>query len=421
MTTSHDGGSRVGSPVLDVVIPVYNEEATIAACVHRLHAHLTATFPYPFRITVADNASTDETLTVARHLSYDLPGVEVVHLDQKGRGRALKAVWSASDAHVLVYMDVDLSTDLDALYPLVAPLMSGHSDLAIGSRLASGSRVVRGEYREFISRSYNLILRSSLGARFTDAQCGFKAIRADVAAELLPWVEDTAWFFDTELLVLAERCGLRIHEVPVDWYDDPDSRVDVTGTARDDVAGIRRLRHSLAAGAIPVDDIASRIGRGPLRRSMFGQVGRFAVVGATTTVLHLGLFGALAATGVNEQSANVTALTIATIVNTAANRGWTFGVRGRRGALTAQLQGFALFALTMGLTSFALLLLRLAAPGAGAAVATVVVGVATVVATLVKFVAFRAWMRPDAPAVSFGAPALRSATPASEEEPAVAA
>ena len=124
-------------------------------------------------------------------------------------------------------MDVDLSTDLAALLPLVAPLLSGHSDLAIGSRLARGARVVRGAKREFISRCYNLILRASLAARFTDAQCGFKAIRADVAARLLPLVQDTGWFFDTELLVLAQRAGLRIHEVPVDWVDDPDSRVDI--------------------------------------------------------------------------------------------------------------------------------------------------------------------------------------------------
>ena len=150
-----------------------------------------------------------------------------MHLTEKGRGRALKHVWTSSDAAVLAYMDVDLSTDLGALLPLVAPLISGHSDLAIGSRLARGSRVVRGAKREFISRSYNLILRGTLAARFSDAQCGFKAIRADVAERLLPMVEDTGWFFDTEMLVLAERAGLRIHEVPVDWVDDPDSRVDI--------------------------------------------------------------------------------------------------------------------------------------------------------------------------------------------------
>src|SRR5262249_28411284 len=146
-------------PVLDVVIPVYNEETDLGPCVRRLHAYLTATFPYTFRVTVADNASTDRTPLVAKALEREFGGeVVAVRLEQKGRGRALAAVWSASDAAVLAYMDVDLSTDLKALLPLVAPLISGHSDLAIGSRLAGGSRVVRGPKRELVSRAYNLIL-----------------------------------------------------------------------------------------------------------------------------------------------------------------------------------------------------------------------------------------------------------------------
>ena len=201
-----------------------------------------------FRITIADNASTDDTPRIAGALAAELPDVRVVRLEDKGRGRALHAVWSVSDATVLAYMDVDLSTDLAALAPLVAPLVSGHSDLAIGTRLGRGSRVVRGARREVISRCYNLLLRSTLAARFSDAQCGFKAIRADVAAELLPYVKDTGWFFDTELLVLAQRSGLRIHEVPVDWIDDPDSAVDVLATAIADLKGIARLLKGFAPG-----------------------------------------------------------------------------------------------------------------------------------------------------------------------------
>jgi glycosyltransferase involved in cell wall biosynthesis len=203
---------RAHEAVLDVVIPVYNEETDLPGCVRRLHAHMTRAFPYAFRITIADNASTDRTLEVAHELARDLPCVRVVHLPQKGRGRALAAVWSSSDAPVLAYMDVDLSTDLGGLLPLVAPLISGHSDVAIGSRLARGARVVRGPKREFISRCYNPILRTVLHVRFSDAQCGFKAVRRDAAEQLLPLVEDTGWFFDTELLVLAECAGLRIHE-----------------------------------------------------------------------------------------------------------------------------------------------------------------------------------------------------------------
>ena len=219
-----------GVPVLDVVVPVYNEQADLADSVHRLHRHLRET-SRSRRASPSPTTPAPTTLrAIAAELAESSPDVRVVRLEQKGRGRALNAVWSTSDAPVLAYMDVDLSTDLAALAPLVAPLISGHSDLAIGTRLARGSRVVRGAKREIISRCYNLIEVRFLG-RLLDAQCGFKAIRADVAERLLPHVEDTGWFFDTELLVLAERSGLRIHEVPVDWVDDLDSRVDIVATA----------------------------------------------------------------------------------------------------------------------------------------------------------------------------------------------
>ena len=190
---------------------------------------------------------------------------------------------------MLVYMDVDLSTDLAALLPLVAPLVSGHSDLAIGSRLSRHSRVERGAKREFISRSYNLLLRQTLRARFSDAQCGFKAIRRDAARELLPLVEDNAWFFDTELLVVAERAGLRIHEVPVDWVDDPDSSVDIVRTAIDDLAGMVRLGRSLVRGTLPLREIGERLGRTSAEagRGRLGmQVGIFLVIGVCSTLAY---------------------------------------------------------------------------------------------------------------------------------------
>ncbi|TWE10165.1 dolichyl-phosphate beta-glucosyltransferase [Rudaeicoccus suwonensis] len=248
--------------VLDLVIPVYNEERILAESVGTVHAYLTEHFAYPFRITIADNASTDMTLAVALRVARSYPGVRVVHLDAKGRGRALKAVWRSSDALVLAYLDVDLSTDLDALAPLVAPLMSGHSDLAIGSRLAHGAHIVRGRKRDLISRTYNRILRLALGVEFTDAQCGFKAIRADVARDLLPLVKDDTWFFDTELLVLAERADLRIHEVPVDWYDDPDSRVDVVATAKDDLRGVWRMCTTRRRSTYELSTLRATMGRG---------------------------------------------------------------------------------------------------------------------------------------------------------------
>jgi glycosyltransferase involved in cell wall biosynthesis len=232
---------RPGLLDVEIVIPVYNERFALEGSVRMLHGFLSATFPFSWQITIVDNASTDGTLQIARRLMYDLPHVGAMHLPAKGRGRALRTAWSVSRAEVLAYMDVDLSTDLNALLPLVAPLVSGHSDVAIGTRLHPSARVTRSRKRELISRGYNRLLRLALRARFSDAQCGFKAIRSSAAVELLPQIEDEAWFFDTELLVLAQRRGLRIHEVPVDWVEDGDSRVDIVPTALADLRGVMRL------------------------------------------------------------------------------------------------------------------------------------------------------------------------------------
>jgi putative flippase GtrA len=383
--------------VLDVVLPVYNEERDLAPCVRKLHADLTRTFPYTFRITVANNASTDGTRAVADDLARELPDVTAVHLAEKGRGRALKVVWTASDAAVLAYMDVDLSTDLAALAPLVASLISGHSDLAIGSRLARGARVVRGPKREFVSRCYNLILRGTLATRFTDAQCGFKAIRADVARRLLPHVEDTGWFFDTELLVLAERAGARIHEVPVDWVDDPDSRVDLLSTAGADLKGVARVARGLVTGRIPIGELRTQLGRQPLEpqtpgvpAGLFKQLVRFAAVGVISTLAYLLLFVLLRG-GLGAQGANLVALLATAIANTAANRRFTFGVRGRRGAGRHQFEGLIVFGLGLALTSGSLALLHQVSGPGGPAELAAVVG-ANLLATVLRFLLLRNWV-----------------------------
>jgi len=388
--------ARIDAPVLDVVVPVYNEEIDLEPCVRRLHAYLSAHFPYRFRITIADNASTDSTADVARWLTRELPGVASVHLAEKGRGRALKHVWTNSDAAVLAYMDVDLSTDLGALLPLVAPLISGHSDLAIGSRLARGSRVVRGAKREFISRSYNLILRGTLSARFSDAQCGFKAIRGDVAERLLPMVEDTGWFFDTEMLVLAERAGLRIHEVPVDWVDDPDSRVDIVSTAVADLKGIARLLRALGAGRLPLATLREQLGRNPLPvagvpAGLTGQLIRFAAVGVASTLAYLILYAVLR-TAVTPQWANLVALLVTAIGNTAVNRRVTFGVRGNDGAVRHQAQGLIVFAIGLALTSGSLALLDAISSHPAKKVELAVLILANLLATAVRFLMLRIWV-----------------------------
>jgi glycosyltransferase involved in cell wall biosynthesis len=325
-------------PTVEIAIPVFNEERALEASVRCLHGFLASAFPYSFRITIADNASDDATPYIGERLAAEIDEVGYVRLAEKGRGRALRRVWSQSEAEVVAYMDVDLSTGLEALAPLVAPLVSGHSDLAIGTRLAHGSRVVRGPKRELISRTYNRLLRLVLRTRFSDAQCGFKAGRAETVRALLPAIADQAWFFDTELLTLAERRGLRIHEVPVDWVDDPDSSVAIVPTALADLLGIVRL---------------------------YGELMRFALVGAASTVLYFLLFlglclaltsGSLLALEALAPSAPAAVeLGVLFLANAAATalrylllRIWVFGPGRERGAAPAacpngegNLQGWA--------------------------------------------------------------------------------
>ncbi len=319
-----DDPQRV-APVVDIVIPVYNEEAALERSVRRLHDYLTRTFPFSWRITIVDNGSTDGTWFAAVRAARDLGPVAAFHLDRKGRGLALRTAWSASDAAVVAYMDVDLSTDLAALLPLVAPLVTGHSDVAIGSRLAPGASVARHPKREFISRTYNLLLRTALATHVSDAQCGFKAVRSEVARTLLPAIEDDGWFFDTELLLLAEHNGLRIHEVPVDWIDDTDSRVRVARTAIDDVKGTARMARRFATGRGRVDLGASA--RPPLDDDFGRWLVSFATVGTLSTATSLGLFVSTR-DRVGPIAANALALSATLVGNTWANARFT--TRARR-------------------------------------------------------------------------------------------
>jgi putative flippase GtrA len=378
-------------PCVEIVVPVYNEEEGLARSVRRLRSYLDESFPFTSVVTVVDNGSTDGTSLVAADLAGDLPGVRAVRLLGKGRGRALRAVWSTSTAPVVAYMDVDLSTSLDALLPLVAPLLSGHSDVAIGTRLARGARVVRGPKRELISRLYNLLLKTCLRNGFSDAQCGFKAARTDVAKELLPHVEDNEWFFDTEFLVLAERGGFRIHEVPVDWVDDPDSRVDVIRTAKDDLLGLLRLclgRRSHAGRPYPPDLPAS--------------VAAFARVGVAITLAYLVLFFVLAG-ALGPLGANTLALAVCTAANTAVHRRYTFARRGQPSRRNLLLGGLAALSTSLAVTSVALGLTDWAGTPSPWLLASVLV-VANGVAAVVRFVLLRGWIFRTAQGVTDGAP-----------------
>ncbi len=365
-STAESPPGATGAPQVEIVVPVRDEERDLAPSIRRLRRYLSASFPFTARITIADNGSSDGTWTAALALEAEFAEVRAVRLEQPGRGRALRSVWSGSDSDVLAYMDVDLSTDLNALLPLVAPLLSGHSDVAIGTRLARGAHVTRGPRREVISRSYNLLLHAVLGARFSDAQCGFKAVRADKARQLLPLTQDASWFFDTELLVLAERAGLRIHEVPVDWTDDADSRVDILATVLADLRGVLRL------------------GGGR-------QLARFLLVGAASTLayilLYLALRGVLPA-----QAANALSLLVTAVANTATNRRFTFGISGSRHAARHQARGLLAFGAGLLVTSGALAALHAMTARPGRAAEVTVLIVANLIATAARFALYRSWV-----------------------------
>ena len=297
---------------VEIVVPVYNEAVQLTERITELHRFLEESFPFRALITIVDNGSTDETLAVATGLASSLSGVAVLHLSRKGRGLALRSAWTQSTARVVAYMDVDLSTSLTALLPLVAPLLSGHRDVAFGSRLARGSHVVRGPKRELISRAYNLLLRVSLHGRFSDAQCGFKALRREAALKLLPLVRDDEWFFDTELLVTAERLHMRLSEVPVDWVDDPDSRVSIVPTAIKDLRGVWRISHGQATRVARGENHKASLSDGQVTTD---QLLPFAGVGVISTLGFLLLFLAWRPV-VGTLAANALALLLCTIFNT---------------------------------------------------------------------------------------------------------
>jgi glycosyltransferase involved in cell wall biosynthesis len=237
------------STSIEIVIPVYNEEEQLEWSITTLRAYLLESVPYRFQITIADNASTDSTHAIARRLESTYPEVRSLRLESKGRGLALRTAWGQSTADIVAYMDVDLSTELQAFLPLIAPLVSGKSDIAIGSRLARGATVVRSPKREMISRTYNAMIKILFFNGFSDAQCGFKAGRRESVQRLLPQIENNNWFFDTEMLLLAEHNGMDIGEVSVRWVEDPGTSVKLKSTIQEDLKGLWRMRVAFWRGA----------------------------------------------------------------------------------------------------------------------------------------------------------------------------
>jgi putative flippase GtrA len=378
---------------VEIVVPVYNEAPQLEGRITELRHFLDHSFPFRALVTVVDNASTDDTFAVATKLARALPGVVAVHLPRKGRGYALRSAWSSSTAPVVAYMDVDLSTSLSALLPLVAPLLSGQRDVAVGTRLARGAHVVRGPKRELISRAYNLFLRLSVRGRFSDAQCGFKALRRESALQLLPLVKDDEWFFDTELLVTAQRLGLRISEVPVDWVDDLDSRVQILHTAVNDLRGVWRISHGQAR---QLARRSAAVSRSSVSQVATDQLIRFAGVGAISTLGYLFLFTAWRPIA-GSFGANALALAICTVFNTAVHRELARNMHGpaSKGRLAGAVAG--LFAVSLALTTLALMAAH-AVSGSSLAVALVAVTVANAAASVLRFAILRAWVfRPGAP------------------------
>lgn len=384
--TTGDSQSGAGN-LVEIVVPVYNEEAVLESSIRRLVGYLDEHFPFDWAVTIADNASADETWQIAQRLATEIPGVDALRLEEKGRGRALRAAWRSSEADVVAYMDVDLSTDLNALLPLVAPLLSGHSDVAIGSRLSNGSHVVRGPKRELISRSYNFLLRRLAGAHFHDAQCGFKALRREAALALLDNVENENWFFDTELLLLAESNGMRIHEVPVDWTDDPDTRVKIIATALEDLRGIWRVKKRAWRGELEVTWSSPAVRSLPATHRVIS----FGVVGVISTLLYLAGFAWLR-TQMSALAANAICLVVTTVINTSLNRRFTFGVTGNRNAVRHHIQAGMAFGAALLITTAALAIFDLVAPGATRLQELVVVVGANAVATVIRYVLLNGWV-----------------------------
>ncbi|MGC2940501.1 MULTISPECIES: glycosyltransferase [unclassified Brevibacterium] len=380
-SSAHPGSTSLRTTTtVDLVVPVYDEEDTLASSIETLLASGTGRST-EVTIIIADNASSDSTPRIAAALAAEHPNVEYVRLEAKGRGRALSQVWQSSTADIVAYTDVDLATDIRVLEPMVEVIRSGLADLAIASRLRPGLAVERGIKREIVSRCYNRLLRISLGVRFSDAQCAFKAMSARAAQELLPQIEDTEWFFDTELLTRAEWAGYRIHEFGTDWTDDPDSSVDVISTAWKDIKGIVRLRK----------DDRAHVSAEPPAPNTGAQILHFIDVGIISTVLYamILLFGSQIVSAV---TANIIALFLSTVANTALNRSHTFGVRAPHHRLTSQLKGLAAFGLCLAFTSAGLAVAD-GFTGPWASVGTLgVLTLANLAATVVRFVLMRTWV-----------------------------
>jgi hypothetical protein len=396
--------SSRGPLQVEVVVPAYNEAPNLETSVTRLRQYLDESFPFRTLVTIVDNGSTDGTALVAQRLASTMSGVQALILARKGRGHALRTAWSASEAEVVAYMDVDLSTSLSALLPLAGSVLSGHSDLAVGTRLAPGSRVVRGPKRELVSRAYSHLVSFCLRSHVSDFQCGFKAMRQTRALQILPLIEDEGWFFDTELIVTAERLGIRVSETPVDWTDDPESSVHILRTTLENLGGIWRMAWSRAPRRRPA---ARPSVPSPPDQASADQLLSFAGVGVLSTLSYLLLF-AVGWSTLGPWLANAGALAFCTLVNTALHRSLARLSRGDMASISGQPTFVTvvavLYAMSLVATTAAIALANvLAGPSlVGDALAATL---ASCGAALLRFSLLRGWAFPPAAAAAAPAPA----------------
>jgi putative flippase GtrA len=405
--------SPLSSVTVDVVIPVLNEERALPGCIEVLHEYLTEWLPCDWVITIVDNASTDGTQAVAKNLEHEWSRVRFISLDERGKGKAVRVAWTNSDADVVAYMDVDLSTGLDAFIPLVMSVAAGHSDVAIGSRLAPGARTVRGLKREAVSLVYNALLKLVHHVHFHDAQCGFKAAKAEVIRPLLRRVEDDTWFFDTELLLLAEYNGLRVLEVPVDWIEDTDTRVHVGSVAATNVRGVFRIAMAKFSGSTEIAELPIRPAPRPAHpdavvsqqdSSRLRNLIAFGAIGLLATAITLVLYTVFR-TWWPALAANLVAVTMSTLFNTEANRRITFRTRPRSLAV-AHMQAFLVSGLYLGFTSGALLALDEVVTAPPRWLELLVLLVASMLGTLGRFVLLSVWVFRPQPVVRIPVPRL---------------